>query len=207
MDNSRLIETEDKQLNGGILTIKKLSTAHLIFFMNVTRNLSKVVSLVPIFEWHRHIISSKNKIDLSDHPFIKYDIFEATIKRSPIVTPIFIINYYYEHHNMTFITQPNKNIPRNGAFFARKITNVRIPSIGRKHPTTVKQVMEDVSSQQLTGRCNKVRVITSCRKKFLENKSPIKYIHIQWYHTHPINKKNWLDSQQIQQHQITLVTL
>ena len=40
------------------------------------------------------------KIDLSDHPFIKYDIFEVNINLQPRVTPIGIVAQYYEHHNM-----------------------------------------------------------------------------------------------------------
>ena len=33
-------------------------------------------------------------IDLSDHPFIKYDIFEATDNLPQIVTPIDIVTKY-----------------------------------------------------------------------------------------------------------------
>ena len=45
------------------------------------------------------------KIDLSDHPFIKYDIFEVNVNLSLRGTPIGIVAQYYEHHNMLYIYQ------------------------------------------------------------------------------------------------------
>ena len=39
-------------------------------------------------------------------------------------------------------------------------TNVWIIGIRIKYPTTVQQVMKYVSSQQITGKCNKFHVIT-----------------------------------------------
>ena len=38
---------------------------------------------------------------LSDHPFIKYDIFEVNVNFPPRVTPIGIVKKYCEHHNMS----------------------------------------------------------------------------------------------------------
>ena len=71
------------------------------------------ISTLPIF-----------KIDLSYHPFIKYDIFEVTENSPPICTTIGIVAKYYYHHNMFYISQSTKNIPRNRAFPAGNITNV-----------------------------------------------------------------------------------
>ena len=51
------------------------------------------------------------KMDISYQPFIKDDIFEATVYFPPRGTPIVIINCYCEHHNMTNISQSNNNIP------------------------------------------------------------------------------------------------
>ena len=39
------------------------------------------------------------KIDLSDHPFIKYEIFEVNVNSPPIGTPIVIVAQYCGHHN------------------------------------------------------------------------------------------------------------
>ena len=99
------------------------------------------------------------KIDLSDHPFIKEDICEAKVKFSQRGNRIGIINYYCEHHNITYIPQSNRNIPWNRALHSRQRTNFWILSIWIKETTTVKQVMEVVSSQQLTVKFNKVHVI------------------------------------------------
>ena len=41
-----------------------------------------------------------SKIDLSDHLFIKYDIFEVTVDFSPINTPIGIVSKYSENHGI-----------------------------------------------------------------------------------------------------------
>ena len=48
------------------------------------------------------------KIDLSDHPFIKYDGFEVNINFTPRVTPIVIVTQYCEHHNMSYISHSTK---------------------------------------------------------------------------------------------------
>ena len=45
------------------------------------------------------------KIDLSDHSFIKDDIFESNAKFPPIVTAIVILAQYCEHHNISYISQ------------------------------------------------------------------------------------------------------
>ena len=42
------------------------------------------------------------------------------------------MDYDCEHHDITYITQSNKNIPWNSHFYERQITNVRIINIGRK---------------------------------------------------------------------------
>ena len=46
------------------------------------------------------------KIELSDHPFIKYDIFEGNFNFPPRDTPIGITIQSCEHHNMSHISQP-----------------------------------------------------------------------------------------------------
>ena len=75
------------------------------------------------------------KIDLSDHPYIKDDIFEGNVNISPRGTPTGIIKQYCEHHNMPYISQSKNNSPWNQAFPARNRTNVWILSIGIKEPT------------------------------------------------------------------------
>ena len=45
------------------------------------------------------------KMDIYYHPLIKEDLFEATVTFSQRFTPILIINYYCQNHNMTYITQ------------------------------------------------------------------------------------------------------
>ena len=44
------------------------------------------------------------KIDLSDHPFIKYYIFEVNVNLPPRGTPIGIVAQYYENHNKSYIS-------------------------------------------------------------------------------------------------------
>ena len=53
------------------------------------------------------------KTDLSDHPFIKDDIFEVNVNLPPRVTTIGIVTKYCEHHNMSYIFQSINNIPWN----------------------------------------------------------------------------------------------
>ena len=83
----------------------------------------------------------------------------------PIGTPIGILSQYCEHHNMSYISQSTNNISWNHALPARNRTNFWILRIGRKEPRTVQQVLGAISSQQLTGKWNKVHVITSRRDK------------------------------------------
>ena len=45
------------------------------------------------------------EIYLSDHTFIKYDIFEVNVDFKPRGTPIETITQYCEHHNMSYISQ------------------------------------------------------------------------------------------------------
>ena len=103
--------------------------------------------------------------DLSDHPFIKDNIFEFDLNLTPIGTPIDIATQYCEHHNMSYISQLKKNSPRNHFFPSRNMTNFWILGIGRKEPTTFHFVLESISSQQLIGKCNRVHVITFRRYK------------------------------------------
>ena len=72
------------------------------------------------------------KSDLSDIPFIKYDIVEVNVKFSPKSTPIGIVTQYCEHHNMIYISQSENNIPWYHEFPDRNRTNVWILSIFRK---------------------------------------------------------------------------
>ena len=51
------------------------------------------------------------KIDVSDHPFIKYDIFEVHINYLPRCTPIGIVSHYCEYHNMSYISELTNNTP------------------------------------------------------------------------------------------------
>ena len=63
------------------------------------------------------------KIDLSDHPFIKYVMFKVAINFPPRGTPIGIIAQYFEHHNMYYIYQSTNNIPWYHVFTTRNNTN------------------------------------------------------------------------------------
>ena len=110
------------------------------------------------------------KIEPSDYPFIKYDIFEVNVNFPPIVTHIGIVLQYCKHHNMSYIFKSTKNIPWNQALPARNRTNVWIFRIGRKEPRTVRQVLEAVSSQQLTGKYIRVNFITDHRDRSIVRK-------------------------------------
>ena len=72
------------------------------------------------------------KFDLSDHPFIKDDIFEFSVNFPPRGTPMGIVAQYYEHHNISHISQSTNNSPFNYAFPYRNRTGVWILSIGIK---------------------------------------------------------------------------
>ena len=84
---------------------------------------------------------------LSDHPLIKYDIFEVNVNFPPRGTPIGILEQYCEHHNMSYISQSANNISRNHSFPAINRTNVWMISIGRKESKTFQQVLETISIQ------------------------------------------------------------
>ena len=86
------------------------------------------------------------KIDLSDHLFIIYYIFEVNVKSPPRVTLIGIVTQYFEHNNMSYISQSTNNSPWNHEFTAINRTNFWIIRIVRKEPTTVQQVLESISS-------------------------------------------------------------
>ena len=105
------------------------------------------------------------KIDLSYHPFIKYDIFEVDVHFPPRVTPIGIVTQYYEYHNMSYIYQSKNDSPCNHVFPDIQRNYVWILRTGRKEPTTPQKVLESISSHQLTGKCNMVHVITYHRDK------------------------------------------
>ena len=49
------------------------------------------------------------KIDLSDHPFIKYGIFEFNVTLPPMGTHIGVVAH--DHHNMSYVSQLTNNIP------------------------------------------------------------------------------------------------
>ena len=105
------------------------------------------------------------KIGLSDHPFIKDYIFEDTINFQPRGTPIGITTHYCEHHNMLYISRSENNSPWNHAFPDINRENVWILIIGRKEQKSSHQVLESISSQQRTGKCNRAHVITARRDK------------------------------------------
>ena len=72
------------------------------------------------------------KFDLSNHPFIKDGIFEVDVSFPPRGTILGIITQYFEHHNMSYISQSENNSPCNHAFPAINGSNFYILSIGRK---------------------------------------------------------------------------
>ena len=73
-----------------------------------------------------------SKIDLSDHTFIKNDIFEVDVNLSPGGTPIGIVRKYCKHHNMSYIYQSTNNSSCINSFIDRNRTSVCILSIGIK---------------------------------------------------------------------------
>ena len=91
------------------------------------------------------------KIDLSDHPFIKYDIFEVNANFPKRGTPIGFVIQYCGHNNMSYLYQQANNNPWYHEFPDRNRTNVWILGICRKELITVQQVSESISSHQLTG--------------------------------------------------------
>ena len=105
------------------------------------------------------------KIYPSDHPFIKDDIFEVDVNFPPIGTPTGIFDQYCEYHNMSYISSSTKNISWNRDLSMINRTDVWILIIGIKYPTTVQQVTEDISSQKLTVKYNRIHFIPSHRDK------------------------------------------
>ena len=87
-----------------------------------------------------------SKIDSSDHPFIKDDIFEVDVNFSPRGTPIGIETNYCKHQNMSYISQSTNISPWNHIFPVRNRSNFWILSIGRKEPTTFQQFLKAISS-------------------------------------------------------------
>ena len=100
------------------------------------------------------------KLYLSDNPFIKYDIFEFSVKFPPRGTPIGIVTQYCENKNMSYISHSENNSPYNRAFPEIIRIIVWILSIGRKEPKTVQHFMEAISIQKLTGKFNRINAIT-----------------------------------------------
>ena len=72
------------------------------------------------------------KSDISDHLFIKGDIFEGIFNFPPRYTPLGIATQYCEHHNISYISRPENNSPYNHAFQSRNRIHFWILSIGRK---------------------------------------------------------------------------
>ena len=77
------------------------------------------------------------KTDLSDHPSIKYDIFEGNVNFPPRGTTIGVVTQCFEHHNMSYISQSENNSLWNHAFTDRNRNNVWILVIARKEPNII----------------------------------------------------------------------
>ena len=123
----------------------------------------------------------KIKIDISDHPFIKDDIFEVTVDFTPRGTPFGLVARYCEYHNMSYISQSTNNILCNLDLPLINMTGVCILSIVRKYPKTVQLVLESISSQKLTRKYNRFHFITLLRGKniFRTNIQENRYISSQ----------------------------
>ena len=52
------------------------------------------------YAWNKYFHPYNIKIDLSDYPFIKDDIFEVNVNFPPECTPIGSVTQYCKHHNM-----------------------------------------------------------------------------------------------------------
>ena len=65
---------------------------------------------------------------------------------------------------MSYISQSTNNSPWNYAFPARHRNNVWILIIGKKNKNSPTSLVA-ISSQKLTGKCNKVHEVTACRNK------------------------------------------
>ena len=64
------------------------------------------------------------EIDISDYPFIKYDIFEVNVNLPLRGITIGIASKYCEHHNMSYISLSTNNSPWNHELPDRNRTNV-----------------------------------------------------------------------------------
>ena len=116
---------------------------------------------------HKYCHPSNIKIVLSDHPFIKYYIFEVSVHFSPRVTPLGIVTQYCKHHNMSYISQLTNNSPWNHAFSDRNSTNIWILKNGIKKTKIVDEALEAILSKQLIEKFNRVHIITACRDKYI----------------------------------------
>ena len=74
------------------------------------------------------------KMDLSDNPFVKYDIFEVTVNFPSRGTTIGIVYKYCEHQNIYYVSQSKNNSPRNQYSPVINRTNVWILIIEIKEP-------------------------------------------------------------------------
>ena len=92
---------------------------------------------------------------------------------------------------MSYISQSTNNSPWNHDFTAKNRTNVCILRIGIKKSTTVQQVLEYISIQQLTRKFNIVHVITYIRDKNIVRKNiqENRYIFNQIRHIQAIGGK------------------
>ena len=61
-----------------------------------------MITWICIDELHKPSCPSNTKIDLSDHTFIKDNIFEATVTFPPRGTPIGILDQYCKYHTMSY---------------------------------------------------------------------------------------------------------
>ena len=82
---------------------------------------------------------TKLKIYLSYNPFIKDDIFGATVEFPPRSTLIGVVPQYFNHQNMSYVSQSTSNSTCKRSFPSMNITNVFIIIIGIKEPTTFKK--------------------------------------------------------------------
>ena len=64
------------------------------------------------------------KFDLSDHPFIKYDIFQVAVNFPPRGIPVGIVAQYGEHHNMSYTYRETNKRPWNRAYPERNETTL-----------------------------------------------------------------------------------
>ena len=83
-----------------------------------------MVTWIVIYKWHRYYALPTLKDYLSDHPFIKDIIFEATLNFTPRYNPIVIVFQYCKHQTMSYVYQSTNKIPWNREFPARNRTNL-----------------------------------------------------------------------------------